>query len=415
MTDAPSRELPDVVQFLTEAGMPPRIPPVRSSYVNDCLDDPFYFYLTTILGITHRFSISDALTRGSWLHKAFEYIGRDKPEIARLLHDDLEQRLCELRSVAEEFGIDGLKLDEILNDEREDFNCATGWMDAALNVHVGDMEGTLSEFLLRPSWRVLGKEALFILNEGRGLARVIQVDRLMYDEATNAVWILDPKTCPKSAKARLSICPVEFGTRHYVNTLTEFVRNGMLQTQFDLPKDVQVGGMIHIAIQKPTIKMCDEDRDFVFFEHTLTRGPRKGEVEVRKEFKSAEPTHANYVARCARWYLGQGEYEKYRAERSADPPVNLSYTSANSVYDEEAQYRYNTDLSLYFQMAYRTPAPINFRQNAQTLNRHGNISKFAPFYTCPIEQWPEIMVRDGFTVRHRDADITPETETQIRC
>ncbi len=65
-------------------------------------------------------------------------------------------------------------------------------------------------------------------------------------------------------------------------------------------------GFILNILQVPSIKMCGADRDYIEHEHLFTRGKRKGEVEMQKDYHG-EPTFENYLARCQEWYNEKGK------------------------------------------------------------------------------------------------------------
>ncbi len=138
------------------------------------------------------------------------------------------------------------------------------------------------------------------------------------------LYIVDLKSCAGSPTQRLSTCPLEFQSEHYLGVGMMLCDDHIWSDLFDLPEDVHMGGFIHIAAQKPTINFGQKDRPRVPYEHIFQRGPRAGRSEIRYEYTSDVPSWDVYMERCTDWYLSQGEYEHLAPERVDDPVVNAS-------------------------------------------------------------------------------------------
>ena len=63
----------DAARWLEAHGMVAEVPTIRSSDYESCLGNPFGYYLTRRLGLSDALRWSEALSRGSWFHKRFEY------------------------------------------------------------------------------------------------------------------------------------------------------------------------------------------------------------------------------------------------------------------------------------------------------------------------------------------------------
>lgn len=419
---APAPSGGSVVSFLEQEGLPARTPPLRASDWELGCSDPFAYYLRVRLGITHALSWSEALNRGSWFHRRLEcFPSACTEEALPELEVVLEQRKTEIVKVSDGLGLSSEKIQRRLDRETQDFRCALVWFDAATSIAFrtrdGHFTGTVPEYL-SPSrgWRLIASELLIVAPSplGGGEPRcVAQLDQLWYHEPTNSLWILDAKTCDEAPEDRLQTCPIEFATSHYQWVLRWALREGVIHLHFDLPKDVTIGGMMHWAVQKPSIEMCNEDRDHRWYEHTLKSGKRKGQIEMRKEYLSDEPRFENYLARCQRWLRGEGEYLDKQAERSATPPVDVSFTPSNLVFDDDGEYAYRVRLNHLTRYATQTPHPRDFPMNPAHLRRFGRLDELTPFYLSPPQHWPEIMLRNGFTTKFRDDFILLNTAPGI--
>jgi hypothetical protein len=400
----------DAWHWLDEQGYPARRPPVRSSDYGLCLRDPFRYYLSRRLGLIPPLEWSPALNRGTWFHHVLAHF--DDEDADTSLRGILLERKAELEELAKEAGKDHLPLWE---REAKDMTTARAWWDSACcKVPMSKEHGTLVDYLRKPCWRVLGREVLLVVS--RIPISIAQADLLLYNEGTNQVWILDAKTCSVAPSVRLATCPIEFQTLHYMAAawyLMDPDKGATLQEFYGLPKNATLGGMIHAAVQKCPLEFGREDRPFLEKEHTLLRGPRKGQVEIRREYEG-EPTFENYLQRQGEWYTGSGRYSHRRAEIAEDPPVNLSFTYARSALDNVGWSRYGRMISLIHAYAAKDPAPIGFPMNADNLRpfRGSRLSAYAPFYLMPVHFWPDIISRDGFQVVDRDADI-PTVEDAI--
>jgi hypothetical protein len=310
--------------------------------------------------------------------------------------------------------------DEYINDrltkEEQDAKCALGWFQAWSQIPTSAEHGTFLDFLNRPYWQDLGSELLFVYKDAAHFSAA-RYDRLLYHKEKNELWIVDFKTTDTHPDVRAQICPIESASFLYPQILSSVLSKlgpancGDL-LGFELPKDVQVGGMIHLIVQKPSIEFSREDRPYKEVQHELKSGPRKGQVEIRKEFTSDIPDLNLYVDRCGHWLSGTGTYLDKSAERAAHPSVNISFTS-HALLRSNWSERFVTRYELMQSYSTCPCDPSLFPMNASGLLDYGKLNPLAPFYLTPQSGWEEIMQRNYLIQKFRDPEITPDSETTI--
>ena len=399
----------DAQKYMEYHGIVDTTPSIRSSDYEGILHCPFQYYLSRRLGLSPALRWSKALSRGSWFHKRLE-LYRDTPEVAtRAMDQMLQDRLEELEEICQTIGIKGESKDKVLERERRDFWCALGWYETVMHLETFQKIPTVHNFLTQEHFQHLGSEVGIRLhmpsNHKTGKVMLTGMyDLLLYHKEQNSIFIVDAKTTAGDPQNRLMICPLEFQTQHYMMTLNFALETGQFQKLYDLPEDVRVGGMIHIAVQKPTIDFGMKDRDYEETEHTLQRGPRKGQVEMRRNY-FGEPRFDNYIARCNDWYRGQGEYEHHAEKWAMSPPVNYSLTYGSLLSDEDYLDEYYGRVALIRQYVQCKAFPKNFPRSASHLQQFGKISPFAPFYLTPVKEWPDIIQAESFMQVDRDEDV----------
>ncbi len=121
------------------------------------------------------------------------------------------------------------------------------------------------------------------------------LDHVIFDTKGEKIWIRDYKTSSR---------PPEFTTTGYQWGLQcrmyRLLAGAFIQDHNE-HKGKSVDGFILDVLQVPKISMCSKDRDFDEVEHTFKSGKRKGETEIRKEFKG-RPQFENYLKRVEAWY-----------------------------------------------------------------------------------------------------------------
>lgn len=398
----------DALPFLAHHGIVPTSPPIRSSDLKLCTSSPFTYYLTRRLGLTKTFSHSEALSRGSWLHKAFELDPltgttsfRDGP--APVLYNHvLQERLGELRIQAKARGLDSETTSTILAREERDAQTALAWYGSAARVTIHPDIGSFRSYLSRPHWRLLAREHTETVPshlEGPPLKAVF--DTLLHNTVRNELWIVDLKSTSLPPTVRLSLCAYEFQAAHYLHILREALAAGHL-TAFNLPDDIRIGGIMHIAIQKPTITFGQNDRPYQLVDFTPSRGKNKGITRQEKEYYG-EPSLDIYLTRCDHWFQGTHEFSHLAPTRDSEPPVNISFTPL-SILDNPLYPSYDARLSLIHSYATCEPTPDNFPYDASEFSAKGRLTPWGHFAINPVHHWPEIMAREGFIVAHRDTE-----------
>jgi hypothetical protein len=379
-----------------------------------CLRDPFRYYLSRRLGLVPPLEWSPALNRGTWFHHVLAFFDQTPEDMDESLRGILLDRKAEIEELCRAAGKNHLPLWE--REEKDMKTAQAWWFNACCKLEISREHGTLLDYLNKPCWRVLGREVLLVGTTNP--VSVAQADLLLYNTETNQVWIFDAKTCSVSARVRLSTCPIEFQTLHYLaqgyHLMDPKWHTGhILQKYYDLPLDATLGGMIHGAVQKCPLEFGRDDRPFTEYDHTFSRGARKGEVEVRRQYEG-EPTFDNYLERQGEWYTATGRYTHRAAELAEDPPVNLSFTFTRTALDRVGWSRYGRMAGLVHLYSAKDPVPNDFPMNADNLRpfRGSKLSKYAPFYLMPVSYWPGIIETEGFQVVDRDAD-TPVSEPAV--
>jgi len=396
--------------WLEAHGLVARKPTIRSSDFEMALSCPFKYYLTRRLGLSEAIRYSEAMSTGSWFHKRFEYYDLSDDQAEMLMNQHLDARQKELKEVCKHYGFMDDTCMNILEKEEHDRYMAESWYEALKSVRIPDLNCTFVEYMKKPHWEDLGPEIRAIYQHAKGTL-VAQFDRLLYHAEQKTIWIIDLKTTGESPTDRLQICPIEFQTQHYLFILQGLIENGTVQKEFKLPDDVRVGGFIHIGIQRPTIKFGSGDRDYEEVEHVLKSGPRKGEVEIRRVYQG-DPRKSNYIDRCKRWYLCEGEYEHQKDNRKIDPVINISRTFAREMLDKPRLDLYLSRLAMVEDLANRKPLPILFPMSANAVKSFGRLSPFAPFYLTHPKEWPGIVQQQRFMTTWRDEDILDDSSIE---
>lgn len=385
-----SWELPDWAkqdeQELQTFGLMPQVPYIRASDYETASQDEFLYYLKRRLGITPAISYSTTLNRGTWFHafaaKEFDGSAPEPPDL-------LVKRKHELAHLLQQGGSSAGFIERQVGYEEVDYQMARAWWTAAISTPIGQ-HGTIPEILGR--FRVIGSEV--------GLRTTIpgvpvgvlagRVDLLLLDPRSNHLWVVDWKTAAAATEDRLSTCLYEFQTNHYLTILSLLLRKPVFRRKFHLPADTQMGGMLHFAFQKPSIKLSGNDRDYEV-DTTKPNAPRK---------YYGEPKFENYLRRVQDWVNGSGEYEG----RETNNPVNFSQVDAGLLLDKRRMYRYQSDLNWMLDLALRPANPYLFRSNVNSTRDYGSLSEWAPFYFTNVWEWPAVIKAGNFLIGHRDAE-----------
>lgn len=406
-------------RWLASYGLVPHIPSIRSSDFSLVAQDPFLYYLSRRLGLAPLLGWSEALTRGSWTHVAFELeTGTPEGPNATEYASRLADRLEELRALSAHAGIYGDDLQQILDAERFDADTAYGWYMAARQVAPNppqhqsipnQLKGYTwhNELTLEiPAQNTPHDWGLRSDSSRKTTRLVAQLDKCLLVKDRHGhpgVWIVDLKTCAESPDVRLSTCRLEWQGRHYANVFSLVQDRDPSQLPEEL-RDADLLGVMHIAIQKPLLRFGAEDCPFVETTKTLKSGPRKGQTVVERKATSDEPLITNYIERCRDWYLGTGRYAHLAGEVAANPRVNYSYVSRHALLAPDLQAEYLRRLRQVFVNAIADPHPDNYVRDPAGLRSYGRLSRWAPFYVEPIEAWPALVGALSLHVRMRDED-----------
>lgn len=393
-------------EYLSSHGFVPTVPSIRSSDYTLLLEDPFKYYLTRILCLVPALSWSKALSRGSWFHKCLEIddLTSETPSLTLGSGFDgaLADRELELRESCESVGIQGETLRDILAREVQDANTARAWYEASSSVEIDKTHGSWRDFLRRPYWCVLSREHLYsaAMPHIGGHKAVIQPDLLLYHRDHKKLWVVDAKTTDEDPVVRMTSCPVEFQTNHYLRVLSHLQSIGHLPLLHpEVTSDATIGGMIHVVVRKPDLVFGLKDRNFTEKIFVPSRGPNKGVSRLEKTYHG-EPLFCNFLSRVRDWYAAANDYTHLAREFAASPPCNISFTTVDFL-DDESNLDYHDALNFIHSHATRNPTPNNFLRNPNSIRAWGSVSKYAPFYLLPVSQWPSHIAEAGLVRRPR--------------
>lgn len=413
---------PEAVPFLESMGLHARESPPISSSCLSASTCPFFYYLTRRLGLRKRLHRSVALSRGSWFHACMESADGLGVVADGLFNRLLSLRRAELGAECASQGITGDGLRAVLDAEQRHATATRAWLEAAMHVPIRPGLTPLSYFQ-DAKWVSLGREIPVCHQDDMvpGATLVGRLDGLIYNQQTGALWILDYKTCSEPPKVRLSTCPVDFQTRHYLYIVSSLLENGhlsLLLEKHGVPQTARLGGMIHVAFQKPTIDFGMKDRPFTLDTTPFKSGPRKGQPRNERVY-AGEPSYPLYLQRCRDWYLSRGEYAHLAPERAAStsdpktgPPVNISHTPLDAL-DLSTMIEYTSQLTHLRELATRSPVPHHFPRCSDKMNAHGSINPLSPFYLTNPSQWPSICAQEGIVPDFRYPEISPSTPSFI--
>lgn len=436
-------------QYLETEGLIARTPAIRSSDYTAALSDPFGYYIRRRLGLIPALSYSEALSRGSYFHTLFALYDRD--DRWQIFKRQCAARLTEINNICKDLRITETARADAVQNERIDQAFASAWYNAFETLPC--MNGNSALDLLSDNFVKLGAEVrlTWVNPHCPKTQQVAQFDLLLLNRKTNKLWIVDAKTTAAPPLIRLSTVREEFQTQHYLHALEWFHERGLLEKQYNLPKGVEIGGMMHVAILKPSIQFGQADRSF----HWESEGKRTGVAgrimrtpvnlqdrgthvikwtagqpyaesfcgtvdecleELHKQtgkkperVYQGEPSVDNYISRCNRWYRGEGEYLDRAPDFDNDPPINISYTHASTMLDKDWRVSYSHRVAMIYDMATREANPCNFLKNIDHIRMGAKLALYSPFYLTEPKDWPNLVQAQHFLVAHRDAGELPES------
>lgn len=394
---------------LAMASFVPSVPTIRASDYSTVLNDPFLYFLTRRLGMTPSLSYSECLSHGSWVHAAaecdpFANPSSSEPALLAGVRSRLASRLGELRASCTRWNVTGESLAAILRTEEEDAYEGLAMYSAARDYVFNDGTSIRSKLA---SFVPVCREQVLTLHDPSypDCPLVIQPDLLAIHRIRdlNYLWIIDYKTTDKPAALRLSICPIEHQTLHYIYVVSQLLASGQLHALFpNLPKNTTLAGMAHIAIGKPGIRLCSKDRPFTLDTTPFKSGPRKGTPRNERIYHG-EPSFENYLTRVLSWYTATDEYCHLAPEWAASPPVNISWIRCPALLGRHLA-SYHARTRLIYDYATRDPDPLLFPMNPNNLIPHRNESVWFPFAFKPIPEWPALMRRNRIEIKPRPGD-----------
>ena len=383
---------------------------IRSSDWELVCSDPFRYFLTRRLNIVPTLSYSQALTRGSYFHLAYQHDdpSASEPSIGPAFDQTLADRLTELLRTCNTLGIHGPAQEAIIERETRDAESARAWYVASCGAPLSPRIPSWRSYFTQGHWKCLAKE-LSIALEVNGQSIMIQLDGLYYHQDHKTLWILDLKTCSELPIYRLQSCPIEFQTQLYLIVCHQVLST--LIFRYHLDPATKVAGMLHVAIQKPTILFGLKDRDSTLVEHAITRGPNKGTVRTNQEF-TGEPKFSNYLTRTSHWYRADGPYSDLAPQRLTTPVVNISSTPLAEIDLFESAARIKT---LFHYAAIRSTATLYaFPKSSRGMSSlSGKPSLYAPFYTTDPSLWPSILTSQRLCLKSRPGKDTADVSVLI--
>lgn len=406
---APSLRSDDWGPWLAANNLHVTTPPIRSSDWSTVSSDPFSYLLHRRLSLASPLSYSRALSRGSWFHTRAEFFFNPLPlpSIRAALSRLLLLRLAELTATCNTLGIVNESRASILERETRDCAASCAWFENALELPVPTSSGTPHPLRDHFShFRVLSIEPRLCarLPGHSATCLLAQPDALLYHTRQHLLYALDWKTCSETATTRLASCPIDFQSRHYPFVLHSILP--LLISTYSLDPSTTIGGMYHVALQKPTIDFGMNDRPFTLDTSPFKSGPRAGTPRNEKIY-SGEPSYPLYLARVRRWYLALDEYSHLSSSRTAGDILNVSRLTPE-VLDKDTLPEYLRQLSTIYEHAIAEPRPTSFpRSSSGVTDRYGRLTPFAPFYLTDPSAWPEVCARHGFAQIPRDPDLDP--------
>lgn len=411
--------------WLEAHGIMARVPPIRSGSYAAAAADPFHYYLVERLGLVPALHSSEVLSHGAWMHKCLELFAHDIVERARRFDLAVRARQKELSDYCESFGILGDTKRLILDTEENRARHAWTWFEAAADLCVrsqrqpdgGPLAYGFRAWLGREQHQILGHELMLVHRHPRYSKTVLcgRIDLLLLHKPQNTLWVVDLKSTSSSTVARGQTCPFESQTSHYLLLLEALLNEGVLQDRWPqwINSETKIGGMRHLLIRKPSIRLSGQDRPFTYDTSPLRSGPRKGQPRNEKIYHG-DPSFDLYLERVRDWMKADGDYTHEKPLRQEDPVVNLS-TSFFSALDQHRRAEYTDLLDTAYSYATCSPHPENFpRTGVGMTERYSDeLSVFAPFYSAPIAGWPELIERQRIIQKPRDPEVEPHTPTGI--
>ena len=138
------------------------------------------------------------------------------------------------------------------------------------------------------------------------------IDKLIRSRKSGRIWARDFKTSSRDPLFTLTGYQFSTQCRLYRLLAEAFLFGEAVSKDPEYISREQIGdnpqvfGFCVDWMALPNIIMSGADRDYKEYEHTFTRGARKGETEIRRDYEG-EPKFENYLNRCKQWYKDKGD------------------------------------------------------------------------------------------------------------
>jgi hypothetical protein len=242
---------------------------------------------------------------------------------------------------------------------------------------------------------VLDTEVPLVLDESATLGPIaVTFDAILRQRSNGTIWILDYKTTSEKPFDRVALTHREPQSRLYCLALRLWC------LLHDVPPPA---GIIFLAVRKPTIRLCGEDRPFREYDYELKSGPRKGQIERRRDY-FGEPCADLYRERVVEWLTRTGRYAHLAI--SGDPPAVFQINPIDTVLDDAGQSLLAQEIVCVNQLRRAVLDHSDSNPQADFWPNVRDVSPdFRDFYLLPPPYWPSIISQKGFRIVNRDADM----------
>jgi hypothetical protein len=192
------------------------------------------------------------------------------------------------------------------------------------------------------------------------------IDRLDKEISTSKLWVRDFKSTSRDAAT--AFIGYEYSLQPRMYRLLTKLHTGTEPTGFILD-----------ILTLPNIKLASEDRAFTEEQHTLKSGPRKGEVELRRNY-NGPPLFSNYLTRCRKWYGDNGK----------EPLTSMAIMFNEPLLSRE----FGNSLIYTFKSLTQPAIPENYPRDITShgcVSLYGNVCDYYPLCKTPPHSWDELL------------------------
>jgi hypothetical protein len=100
--------------------------------------------------------------------------------------------------------------------------------------------------------------------------------------------------------------------------------------------------------------------------------------------------------------MGEKDYMHLKADRVAEPLVDLSFTSGTALLDKQWVGQYRARLAALNKWRIAEIEPHEYPWPTE-VHGTGTLDTYAPFVLRPVSEWPDIVMQEGFVIVDRDA------------